>query len=156
MTKEHPFIAGLENEAKGCEAAEAEFRNTMNAKVAELAQARAFAFRRMNVMRSLFDTVASAEDEEIAITKAVKGLRDRLGWIEDSEAREEVLAHYAMVARAAFHATHPDDRRDEADDVPAEPATALSQFEAWYASSREKPFWVLFEHYMPETQLVDF
>lgn len=151
MSEIHPFIAALESEAKARETAEAEFRREMNRKVAELAEARAFAFRRMNVMRALFDMVSGAEDREAAIAKAVRALRDRLGWVEDSEARTEVLERYAEVAGAAFDATHPREE-DEAPD----PAKALAEFEEWYASTREKPFWVLFEHYMPETQLVDF
>ena len=151
MSEIHPFIAALESEAKAREAAEAEFRREMNRKVAELAEARAFAFRRMNVMRALFDMVSGAEDREAAIAKAVRALRDRLGWVEDSEARTGVLERYAGVAGAAFDATHPREE-DEAPD----PAEALAEFEEWYASTREKPFWVLFEHYMPETQLVDF
>src|SRR5690606_33522433 len=152
MSEIHPFIAALESEAKAREAAEAEFRHEMNRKVAELAEARAFAFRRMNVMRALFDMVSGAEDREAAIAKAVQALRDRLGWAGDGEARTEVLERYAEVAGAAFDATHPQGGDDEA----ADPASALAEFEEWYASTREKPFWVLFEHYMPETQLVDF
>jgi hypothetical protein len=33
---------------------------------------------------------------------------------------------------------------------------ALAAFEAWYAGNRPTPFWVLFEHYIPETPQVDF
>jgi CHAD domain-containing protein len=151
MSEIHPFIGALESEAKARETAEAEFRREMNRKVAELAEARAFAFRRMNVMRALFDMVSGAKDREAAIAKAVRALRDRLGWVEDSEARTEVLERYAGIAAASFDATHPREEGEAPD-----PATALAEFEEWYASTREKPFWVLFEHYMPETQLVDF
>ena len=34
--------------------------------------------------------------------------------------------------------------------------TPLAQFEAWYREAHGTPFWILFEHYMPETPLVDF
>jgi hypothetical protein len=33
---------------------------------------------------------------------------------------------------------------------------ALTEFERWYAETHPKPFWVLFENYMPETPVVDF
>lgn len=113
-------------------------------------------------MRSLFAVVSQAEQEEIAVAAAIAGLRNRLGWREDSPARDEVLAEYAKLAAAAFAATRvcqgdeaaaPDNRGDE---VQRDMAEALSVFETWYQTARGKPFWILFEHYMPETQLVDF
>lgn len=158
--KDNPFIAALRKDAERCEREEDAFRRGMNAKVAALAEARAFANRRMNVVISLFDAVQSAEDEEQAVARAVATLRDRLGWQEDSPARDEVLAEYAKVAKAAFAAScfqhesdaAPPKRRARGPDA----AKALASFEAWYWKARGKPFWVLFEHYMPETQLVDF
>jgi hypothetical protein len=162
MTEDHPFLALLEEEARQREHEESEFRRTMNARVAELAEARAFANRRMNLMRSLFATVGQAEQEEVAIAGAIAALRIRLGWREDSDARDQVLAEYAKVAAAAFAATHRHDEEGAVQPVSTEYATppdvgaALAAFEAWYEGARGKPFWVLFEHYMPETQLVDF
>lgn len=152
MTDSHPFISMLVDDAKCCEQAEQDFRLTMNARVAELAQARAFAYRRMNVMRSLFDTVAAAQERDAAVARAVVMLRDRLGWRDDSDARQEVLVEYEKVAQTAFDAVHPLEDNVVGSDI----GEALAAFEAWYAEARGKPFWVLFEHYMPETQLVDF
>ncbi|MET0169278.1 MAG: hypothetical protein ABW191_02710 [Aliihoeflea sp.] len=161
MTDTHPFITALASQAAACEQEESEFRRTMAARVAALAEARAFANRRMNLMKSLFATMAQAKTEEIAVAGAIAALSNRLGWRENSEPRDEVLAQYAKVAAAAFAATRqPDD--DEIvlasiDDRPMpDIKTALDAFEEWYIRVRGKPFWVLFEHYMPETQLVDF
>jgi hypothetical protein len=155
MSEDHPFIAGLCDDARKCEEAESEFRRTMNTRVAELAEARAFANRRMNVMRSLFETVSRAGKEDVAVADAVSALRNRLGWRDDSNARTEVLAEYSKVAQAAFAATHVDAEGD-GEGEPRDVSAALADFEAWYLEARGKPFWVLFEHYMPETQLVDF
>lgn len=156
MTTSHPFLNRLEQAAKACEGEESEFRRTMNARLAALAQARAFAHRRMNVMRSLFETVGQTEQLEIAVAAAVAALRHRLGWREDSEARTEVLDRYAVVATAAFCATS--ERTAAVDEAISSPDVEqeLAAFEEWYLAARAKPFWVLFEHYMPETQLVDF
>ncbi|MFD2237481.1 hypothetical protein [Aureimonas populi] len=169
MSETHPFVAELEGAARESERAEAEFRRTMNARVAELARQRAFAFRRMNLMKSLFSTVGQAPSQEIALAAALAALRTRLGWVEDSPAREEVLGEYAKVAASAFAELHPEGAGAEgaqappvllASLAPEGPAvntrTALERFEAWYGETRSTPFWVLFEHYMPETQLVDF
>lgn len=162
MSEPHPVIAHLQAEARRREDEEAEFRRTMKEKVAALAQARAFANRRMNVVRSLFDTVRQAPDEDIAAAAAITALRNRLGWRDDSDARMEVLGEYAKVAVAAFASVHPSQERADVQRVslagsPApDAAAALAAFEDWYEEARGKPFWVLFEHYMPETQLVDF
>jgi hypothetical protein len=152
MTDSHPFITTLFDDAKCCEQAEQEFRATMNARVAELAQARAFAYRRMNVMRSLFDAVSSGQERDAAVARAVDMLRDRLGWRDDSDARQEVLVQYEKVAQTAFDAVHPSEESAVEPDI----GEVLAGFENWYTEARGKPFWVLFEHYMPETQLVDF
>ena len=159
-----PYLDELEREAADCEAAEAEFRRTMKERVAELAANRAFANRRMNVMRSLFQTVRQADTPEIAIAGAVAALRHRLGWREDSPARDEVLSQYANVAKAAFDEVRSGEAADTGEAPGGEPEgerppsvrQALSAFEAWYLQTRGTAFWVLFEHYMPETQLVDF
>jgi hypothetical protein len=149
---EHPFLTALSAATKACEEAEAEFRRAMNEKVAELAQARAFAHRRLNVMRALVETVQGNADRDAAVDRAVYLLRDRLGWREDSPARNEVLAKYRDVTIAAHAMFHP----EEGDNNLPELGEALATFEDWYLEARDKPFWVLFEHYMPETQLVDF
>lgn len=161
MNETHPFIHALAQDAHSCEHEEKEFRRTMASRVAALAEARAFANRRMNLMKSLFATVGQAESEEIALAAATTALRTRLGWRDDSEAREEVLAEYAKVAAAAFVATREADADEDriltasTADTP-DIGTVLAGFEEWYVEARGKPFWVLFEHYMPETQLVDF
>jgi hypothetical protein len=152
------YLDELEHAAAACEAAEAEFRRTMKERVAALAAERAFANRRMNVMRSLFQTVRQAETREIAVAGAVAALRQRLGWREDSPARDEVLSEYAKVADAAFGETRADADAVETDAASRTPSVreALAGFETWYLDTRGTAFWVLFEHYMPETQRVDF
>ncbi|MEO3385311.1 hypothetical protein [Mesorhizobium sp. CAU 1741] len=156
MNEDHPFIAALRAEAARCEEAETEFRRTMNARLAALTQARAFANRRMNLMRSMLDVVTRCEDRDVAVASALSVLRGRLGWRDDSPARDDVLSEYAKLAGAGFDATHQPEAPAEASAEPVDVGEALEAFEQWYVGARGKPFWVLFEHYMPETQLVDF
>jgi hypothetical protein len=156
MIDDHPFIAALRKDARKCERAEDEFRRTMNQRVAELAEARAFANRRMNLMLYLLEMVARTEEREIAVAQAIASLRTRLGWHDDSQARGEVLTEYAKLAASAFAATREPNEKEEVAKPCPDVAEALADFEAWYAAARGKPFWMLFEHDMPETQLVDF
>jgi hypothetical protein len=148
------FLDPLQAAAHEAEAAEGRFRRSAAARIAELEQARAFAFRRVNFMRAVAEAVASVEDEEAAAAHAGAALRARLGWASDSEARSEVAARFAAVAHALYRALSP----EEADATTArnEVGQALAAFEAWYAATHERPFWALFEHYIPETPLVDF
>jgi hypothetical protein len=146
------FLDALKTAADDAEKAEAQFRSEIAGRIKALEQERAFAFRRLNLMRAVAEVIASAESEEIAVASGVAMLRARLGWSSDSEARSEVLSRFAPVAQAAFASLAPPQAEAEEADVPK----ALAEFEAWYAATHPQPFWVLFEHYMPETPRVDF
>ncbi|MGZ8373117.1 MAG: hypothetical protein ACXW3G_10415 [Rhodoplanes sp.] len=148
-----PFLDELQAAAHDAETAEAAFRRNAAARIAALEQERAFAFRRVNFMRAVAEAVASAEDEDAAVAHASAALRARLGWSSDSEARSAVLARFAPVAEALFLAQPLEADRPTS---PADVRAALASFEAWYAETHARPFWALFEHYVPETPLVDF
>ncbi len=148
------FLACLDADAQAAARAETSFRQEIADRTAALAEARAHAFRRADLMRALAETVEGADSREMAVAGGQALLRGRLGWTQDSAARVEVLEAFAAVCLAVFAAARPQAPADEGAVPP--PAAALAAFEEWYAGSRETPFWHLFEHYMPETPLVDF
>jgi hypothetical protein len=118
-----------------------------------LERERAFAHRRLSLMRAVGEAVASAETEEAAIAASTSVVCTKLGWESDSEAREEVTSRFAAIAQALFASLAP----QESEDSPRpDVIKALSEFETWYAETHPSAFWVLFEHYMPETPRVDF
>jgi hypothetical protein len=145
------FMSSLQRDAEATDAAESTFRREAAERSAALAVARATAFRRLNLVRSIAEAVSGAESEEMAVVAAQAQLRVRLGWTTESEMRDEVLSRFAPVAQAMFHAAQAPQPA-----TPADPDSALAAFEAWYAETRESPFWHLFEHYIPETPRVDF
>jgi len=145
------FVDTLQAAATSAEKAEEEVRREAAGRIAAVEQERAFAFRRLNLMRALADAMAPAEEEEIAVAAALAGLRSRLGWSADSEARGDVLARFAPVAQAMFRNSTASDHA-----AVAPIRNALADFEDWYAASHPAPFWALFDHYIPETPLVDF
>ncbi len=145
------FLENLRVAARDAEAAEAGFRREVAARISDLEQQRAFAFRRLNLMQAIAEAVGPAEDEPTAMAYALAALRARLNWESDSEARAAVLARFAPVAQAVFASLMPDD-----DNSAADVAAALTQFETWYSQTHTAPFWTLFEHYIPETPRVDF
>ncbi len=145
------FLEDLRAAARDAEAAEAGFRREVAARISDLEQQRAFAFRRLNLMQAIAEAAGPAEDEPTAMAYALAALRARLNWESDSEARAAVLARFAPVAQAVFASLMPDD-----DNSAADVAAALTQFETWYSQTHTAPFWTLFEHYIPETPRVDF
>ena len=146
------YLDGLKMAADAANKAEDEFRRSIVARTKALETERAFAFRRLNLMRAVAEPIATSESEEIAVAGAVAVLRDRLGWSSDSEARSEVLSRFALVAKAMFAQLAP----EEAEQEPVDCGKALGEFEAWYAATHPMPFWVLFENVMQETPVVDF
>jgi len=140
------FLDELQVAADDAQAAEAAFRRNAAARIAVLE-------RRVNFLRAIADAVAGAKDAQVAAAHANATLRARLGWTGDSEARNGMLAHFAPVAAAIFLAYAAEADREAGQ---ADIRAALASFEAWYAETHVKPFWALFEHYIPETPLVDF
>ena len=143
------FLDGLKAAADQAEVAERQFRREVAQRIAGLERERSFAFRRLNLMRAVIEAVIGAEEEEVAVANALAILRDKLGWVTQSEAREEVLSRFAAVGAAAFRSV-----AEQACAVHVQ--QALADFETWYAGSHQTPFLELFEHYMPETPRTDF
>lgn len=153
MTVMSSFLNTLELAARQAGQAENDFRRESAERVKTLERERAFAHRRLNFMRAIADAIATAESEEIAVAIASAVMRTKLGWSSDSDARTEVLSRFVPVAQEVFASLAPgaDDGAPLSDVV-----RALTEFETWYRESHPNPFWILFEHYMPETPLVDF
>ena len=147
------FIDVLKRSADQSSVAEDEFRRGIAERMKELEKQRSFAFRRLHLMKEVAGVITQAESEEIAIAGATVVLRAKLGWVNDSEARSEVLSRFALVAQAMFASLVPsaDDNEEKPDVI-----ETLREFEAWYAATHPNPFWILFENYMPETPVVDF
>ncbi len=152
MTLVLTFLDSLELAAEQAAQAEDAFRREWAERAKALERERAFAYRRSNFMRAIAEAVALAESEEIAVAAATAVMRTKLGWSSDSEARTDALSRFAPVAQQVFASLAPAD-----DDAPRpDVVRALTEFETWYRVAHPNPFWILFEHSMPETPLVDF
>jgi hypothetical protein len=145
------FLGCLGEAAETAAAAETAFRREATERIKILEQERAFAFRRLNVMRSMAGAAADAESEEIAVGACLAVLRSRLGWSSDSESRSATLQRFAPVAQA-FHASLKNGADNSAENV----RQALASFEDWYQATYAVAFWSLFEHPMTDTPVVDF
>jgi len=153
MTPASSFLDAMKLAAEQAERAEDDFRREISDRTKALERDRAFAYRRLNLMRDVAAAVTTAEDEEAAVAAGAAVMRMKLGWSNDSEARTEVLARFSPVTREVFaHLTPADPQDGESADV----VRVLDEFETWYRETHPNPFWVLFENYLPETPRVDF
>ena len=146
------FLDRLKTAADTASDAEAAFRQQAAQRIAALDRERAFAFRRLNLMRAIADAIVEAETEEQAVASALATLRAKLDWSSDSDARTLVLARFSPVAQTVFANLMASENDAALPDV----AHALVEFENWYAQTRGTPFWSLFDHYRSETPVVDF
>ena len=105
MSRVSDWLSDLDEAGRNAAAEEDAYRRDFARRVSELADARAIAFRRANLVRALSDALAHAEDEQAAVAHGLAVLRTRLGWSSDSEARAEILARFAHVCEAIFSAT---------------------------------------------------
>jgi hypothetical protein len=152
MTAASSFLDALSLAAKQATQAEDAFRRETAERAKALERERAFAHRRLNFMRAIAEAAATAQSEEIAVAATTAVMRTKLAWSTDSDARTEVLSRFVPVAKQVFASLAPADDEAPCPDV----VRALADFEAWYRQTHPDSFWMLFEHYMPETPVVDF
>jgi hypothetical protein len=162
MKRTPSFLDDLKLAADKTATAEDEIRREVAQRIKALEVERAYAFRRLNLMRAIAEVVATAEGEEIGVAAATAVLRAKLGWSSDSEARDEVITRFAPVAVAMYASLSPEIETPPGQESAQESAPVpdvlveLTAFERWYAETHPVAFWVLFENYMPETPRVDF
>ena len=142
------FLKALQCAADQASDAEESFRREIATQMKELERERAFAWRRLNLMRGVDEVIAPAANEEGAVAAANAVLRLKLGWSDDSPARSEVLSRFATISRALF-ANHGEEAQIDV-------GATLAGFEEWYRDTHPGPFWALFDYEMPETPVVDF
>jgi hypothetical protein len=157
MTTGRTFLDAFEAAAAAARAAEAQSRQEAVRRTAMLETERAFAFRRLNLLKAMAGATGQSESEEAAVATGLAALRHRLDWSTVDEARNETLARFSPVLTAIFHATReqetPPDMAEARDPAPV--ADTLAEFEAWYRDNRPSSFWALFEQELPVLPLVE-
>ena len=80
-----------------------------------------------------------------------QAVSDELGWTGTSEAYDAILTRLRPVARAVWQCACSVDGG-----VPPTVTTELEAFETWFEGAHGKPFYALFDQYVPEVPVVDF
>ncbi len=145
------YLDELDRQAKAANVAEDEFRRNIAKRVRELEEERAFAFRRLNLMKSVGQAVADAKDEEEVKVRGSAAFLTEVGWTGGSQFQRDVVEKFAPVALAVWAASKPEAKDEDAAEITKE----LAAFEAWFAQDRETPFLTLMQQEIPELPLVE-
>jgi hypothetical protein len=154
------LIARLEADCTAAEQAERTVRGEIEARLREVERARAFAWRRLNVLKDMLRTATNEPDRIVAVEHQLVGLFRDIGWIESGldelgPGAGPLLERLRPIAEAVHRACCPqgaDEPALEAFDVLA----AFRAFEDWFEADRGQPFLQVFERYTPPTPLVEF
>lgn len=146
------LIAGFEAAAKAVQEAEMALRKSMAEEIARLERERAYAFRRTRLIRLLASAATGAEDEPAALAAQSQALCEEFDWNAETAAHKEILEQLEPVGKAVWQCACTTDEQASA----AATNAALRDFEAWFENARGRSFYVLFEHHIPDTPLVDF
>jgi hypothetical protein len=139
-------IETLTAAARTASIAEQDHQKEAARRAAELRVERAFAWRRLNLVRATASAVRGAEGPEAIASPGRATLLREVGWAGATEAQREVAERFVPVAASLAAAAAGEE---------ADPAAALAAFEAWYAEARQAPFLALMEREVVELPLVE-
>jgi hypothetical protein len=156
------LMARLEADCTAAEQTERTVRAETEVRLREVERARAFAWRRLNVLKDMMRTAADEPDRAAAVERQLAGLFRDIGWIESSldelaPGALPLLDRLRPIADALHGACHPGETDGSAPDGPGiDVLAAFLAFEEWFEADRGQPFLQVFERYTPPTPVVEF
>lgn len=141
----------LDQTARQASTAEDAFRREAVEKIRALEHDRIYAFRRLNLVRSVVAAMAGAENEEQASARGRTALLNELNWTGASEAQREVTARFQPVLDLLW-------RMQEGNPAGKDEPTleqALAAFERWFGENRKGSFMSLMDGEPLELPLVE-
>lgn len=153
------YLGELEQAAHAASTAEEVYRREIAQRVRALEQERAFAFRRLNLMRTVTGAVAGHEEEAEAVQAGSVAFMRELDWTGATEAQRQALERFRPVVLAAWTLSRATEGEgDVAANTTANMAALqreLTAFEQWFAESRDGPFLSVMEREVVELPLVE-
>jgi hypothetical protein len=158
MTPAATFLDTLQSAADQASGAETAFHRELAQRIKLLEEERAYAFRRLNLMHLITNSVMGSDDRDLAIAGSLAMVRIELGWDGEDEGHDLVIAQLKPVSEAVLAVLKPP-AEEHAEPQPRssapDPVAALRQFEQWYAATYQRSFWSLFDQERPELPLVE-
>jgi len=146
------LVAAFESAAQVAQDAEARLRKSMAEEIARIERERAFAFRRTRLIRLLASSATGSENEQSALAAQSQAVCGELGLSVDNPAHKEIIEHLEPLGKAVWQCACASEEQVDSGAANA----ALREFEQWFETARGQTFYALFEHYIPDTPLVDF
>lgn len=156
MTPSPTFLDALKAAADQASGAETAFHRELAQRIKLLEEERAYAFRRLNLMQLIANSVMGSEDRDVAIAGSLAMVRIELGWDGEDDNHNLVMAQLRPVSEAVLAVLNPPVEENARPEAPApDPVAALKQFEQWYTATYQRSFWSLFDQERPELPLVE-
>jgi hypothetical protein len=171
------LIHDLDEAARGASVAEETFRREAAERIAALSRARIFAFRRLNLVKTVVAAMAAAEDHPTAMAQARAVFLREVNWTGASESQREVVEKFLPVADAIWDVQQAgkDSETREGETRGGEPKDGeskgvetrdneeragvveerLAAFEQWFERNRSGPFLSLMDGEVLELPLVE-
>ena len=154
------FLDDFERSAHEASVNEENYRREIAVRLKELANERAFGFRRLNLMRTVVAAIQDCETEDDAVVRGSAAFLREVGWSAENESLQESLERFQPVIRACWQmkqAGTGDEASDDAkpEEKPADIGKQLSEFENWFGKARNGPFLSVLEREIVELPLVE-
>lgn len=157
-TADADFIADFNARAVAAQREEIDFRQNIAAEITKRERRRQFAFRRLDLAKTMAAAAHGAKDQADAVSQQLAALKRELDWHSDSEARTRVLDAWRPVAEAIWLGIAPEEGSEQPRQAAAPDAVALAlaEFETWYEAKHGSPFLALLDVEIQELPLVEF
>lgn len=144
------FLDQLEQSAHAASVEEENYRREVAARIQALEKARAFGFRRLNLMRTVVAAIEACETEDDAVVQGSTAFLREVGWSSESESQQEALEKFQPVIRACWQAGQAEREIDQ-----QTIGGRLNDFERWFGEARNGPFLSVLEREIVELPLVE-
>lgn len=136
------YLDRLESAAKAANVEEEAYRKEALDRVKELERQRAYAFRRLYLVRTMAASLEDAKDADEAVARGSSVFLREVNWTGGTEAQREVVRRFTPVVMALWairqsEAGQPDAVAEIKDSSVEKEFVA---FEAWYAGNRNTEF----------------
>lgn len=149
-----PSIVELEQAAGAAQRSEIAFRQEVANEVHRHERERQFAFRRVELAKSMARAAAECETRDAAVASQISAFKSEFGWYGENDQRRRICAAWEAVADAIWReakAAAGDDNKEALATV----VQAMLAFEAWYGDEFGRPFLELLDHEIPEMPVVE-
>lgn len=142
------FLDQLQRAAHDAGVIEENTRREALQRIKATERARAFAYRRLNLVKAVAEAVAGAKDDAEAAARGAAAMLREVNWTGASKTQREVADRFLPVVAALRGA-------GGEGQAPPAPADELAHFEQWYRENRDGEFLTLMEVEVVELPLVE-